>query len=84
MRKILLLFFVVAIAGGISCTYLENPETLIRDPHFAEYKQSRDDLEREYLQKKITYAEYLEQRRQLDEIYTKEVQERNSKIVPQD
>lgn len=82
IKKCLLLFCALALFG---CTYgqnyLENPETLIRDPHFADYQEKRDDLERQYLRKEITYAEYVEQKDQLDEKYDREVQERTDVII---
>ena len=82
MKKSLLLLSVLVLFG---CTYgqdyLDNPTSFIRDPHFTEYKNSRDDLESSYLRKEITYAEYIEQKNKVDEQYSKEVQERNSKIM---
>ena len=82
MKKSLLLFCMIVLFG---CTYgqdyLKNPSSFIRDPHFTEYKNKRDDLERSYLHKEITYAEYIEQKNKIDEQYSKEVQERNSKIA---
>ena len=82
LKKYLVLMCVLTLVG---CTYgqeyLENPETILRDPHFTGYKQKRDDLEREYLHKDITYAEYIEKRDHLDNTYAREVQERNAKIM---
>jgi len=82
IKKALLLVGVLLIFG---CTYgqnyLENPETFLEDPHFADYKEKRDTLESQYLRKEITYAEYIKQRDRLDETYDKEVQERNDVII---
>lgn len=82
MKKSLLLICVLVLFG---CTYgrdyLENPSSFIRDPHFTAYKKDRDDLERTYLHKEITYAEYIEKKNKIDEQYSKEVQERNSKVI---
>jgi hypothetical protein len=82
MKKGLLLLCVCVMCG---CTYgqdyLEHPGTIIRDPHFAEYQKNLDDLERQYLHKEITYAEYIQQKDELDETYEWEVQERNRKII---
>ena len=64
--------------------YLKQPHSLIRDPHFTGYKQSRDELESSYLKKEITYAEYIEQKTEMDNKYTKEVQKRNSIIEATD
>ena len=63
-------------------TYLENPGKLLEDPHFAEYQKNLDALESRYLAKEITYAEYLEQKKGLDEKYTKEVKDREEIISP--
>ena len=86
-KKMLLLFLASALVG---CTYagertledyLHDPKTWVQDPHFADYKEKRDELESQYLQKKISYAQYLEQRTALDDKYAQEVQERNEKIM---
>lgn len=85
MKKIILIIFIVGLMG---CTYqgeklntyINEPKYLIRDPHFARYTQERDELEKQYIEKKITYADYVEKRDALDLQYTKEVQERNNKI----
>jgi hypothetical protein len=69
------------LVSSLGCQYLENPRTIMRDPHFAEYKDQRDQLEREYLRKEITYDEYILQRDELDNIYSKEVQERQEKMT---
>jgi len=85
MKKSLVLICVLMLFG---CTYgqeyLERSDTFIRDPHFTKYKQNRDSLESSYLQKEITYAEYIEQRDKMDEQYSKEVQERTSVIMSPD
>lgn len=82
IKKSIVLLCLLGIFGcSYGQNYLENPETFIRDPHFTSYKKNRDDLESSYLRKEITYAEYIEQRDQLDEKYSQEVQERNSKVI---
>ena len=82
MKRCLLLLCAALVAGcSYGQNYLENPESLIRDPHFAAYKDKRDDLESSYLRKEITYAEYIDKRDELDDQYTKEVNKRNSVIV---
>lgn len=82
IKKSLLLVCAVVLLG---CTYgqdyIDNPVSFIRDPHFTEYKDHRDDLELQYLHKEITYAEYVKAKDELDETYAKEVQERNDKII---
>jgi len=82
IKKSLALIIVLTIFGcSYGQNYLKNPESLIRDPHFAEYKEGRDGLESQYLRKEITYAEYIEQRDNLDDKYDKEVKERNEKVI---
>ena len=85
-KKMILLCLVCVLAG---CTYagerdledyVNDPKTWITDPHFANYEKDRDALERQYLQRDISYAEYLEKQKALDEKYAQEVQERNEKI----
>lgn len=86
-KKMILLFLVSVLAG---CTYagerelsdyINEPATIVKDPHFANYKEKLDAIEKEYLEKKITYAQYLEQKTALDDQYTKEVKERDEKIM---
>ncbi|MCK5178434.1 MAG: hypothetical protein KAR32_02810 [Candidatus Omnitrophica bacterium] len=85
IKKSLVLFFALVLFGcSYGQNYLKNPETFIRDPHFSEYKERRDDLERQYLHKEITYAQYIEQKDRLDETYDREVQERTDKIMSQE
>ena len=82
IKRFLLFLCTFALFG---CTYgqdyLDNPGSLIRDPHFTQYKEQRDDLELQYLRKEITYAEYVKEKDDLDSIYDKEVQQRNDKMA---
>jgi len=85
MKKSLLLLCALVLFGcSYGQDYLKNPSSFIRDPHFTEYKNNRDELESSYLNKEITYAEYIEQKNKIDEQYSKEVQERNFKVISQD
>jgi len=59
---------------------VEDPGTLLQDPGFANYQQKLDDLEKQYLQKKITYAEYLEQKKKIEEDYEREVKKQKNSI----
>ena len=85
MRRIVLCYLVLLTAGCSNGA--EHLKTLIqdplRDPHYAEYQQKTAELESIYLGKKITYAEYVEQKKGLDDQYEKEVKERNEKIQAQ-
>ncbi len=71
--SLLILFAGCAYGGG-------RIGSLLEDPHYMQYRQNLDALEREYLDKKIGYAEYLERKQNLDEKYQKEVVERE-KII---
>ena len=72
-----------AYKGQTLETYIEEPDTILKDPHFASYQDQADSLEKDYLNKKITYADYVEQKKQLDEKYNKEVDHRESVMVPE-
>lgn len=89
VKKMMLLFLVSAIVG---CTYagerelrdyINEPSAIVQDPHFGNYKERLDEVEKQYLEKAITYAQYLEQKTALDEQYNKEVGERTQKIMGQ-
>ena len=67
----LLVFFVSGCALG---------ENIIRDQEFADFKQERDAVERRYLNKDLTYAEYLKQKQQLEQEYDLKVQERQEAL----
>ncbi len=88
LNKFLYLFFVLFVLG---CSYegqkiqnyLDDPRSLIKDPHFMGYRENRDKLESRYLRKDLTYAEYLEQKEALDQEYAREVQERTAIVESQ-
>ena len=52
----------------------------MQDAHFADYQEKLDALESDYLKKKITYADYLQKKKEIDEKYNKEVQERRNVV----
>ncbi|MFT5169434.1 MAG: hypothetical protein ACI9F2_000065 [Lysobacterales bacterium] len=88
MKNVLLALIVFSLVGcsGMSKEgvkfreYLKHPRMLIKDPHFAEYKEKRDAIESMYLNKGIDYVEYTNQMEELDGRYVQEVEERNAKI----
>ena len=87
MKKIIIGVLALFLAGCSAVqekieTYSDEPENLVKDPHFADYKTRLDELESSYLKKKISYAEYLERKKEIDEQYNKEVKERTEKIIP--
>jgi len=61
---------------------MDDPIELLKDPLTVEHKQAMTDLEQAYLNEDITYAEYLEQKKQLEEDYTRQVQKREAWIEP--
>ncbi|MBF0483182.1 MAG: hypothetical protein HQL25_00600 [Candidatus Omnitrophica bacterium] len=85
MKKWILFLLCVAVAG---CTYqgkkfsdyISDPRSIIKDPHFEQYKEERDALESQYLKKEISYADYIQKMKDLDMKYTKEVKERDDKL----
>lgn len=87
MKKITGVVLALMLAAGCSykgetlSSYLENPSTLIKDPHYTHYQENRDSLESQYLKKEITYADYMKQLGELDDQYSKEVQDRTDIIT---
>jgi len=78
MKKIFILVLCVALFG---CSYtmkdyIENPTTILRDPLSYEHREDLNKLERAYLRKEMTYAQYLEKKKQLEEDYNRDVQNR--------
>jgi len=61
-------------------TVMDDPIRILEDPLTVEHKQDMADLEKRYLNKEITYAEYLEQKQKLEDEYTKQVQKRENWI----
>lgn len=61
-------------------TYLEDPRAFIKDPHYKHYKEDRNALESQYLREEISYVDYIEKMKELDEGYTAEVERRRSII----
>jgi hypothetical protein len=59
---------------------IDDPRTILKDPHYAAYQQNLDDLERRYLRREITYVKYLEEKKQFDDTYDQEVKEREGII----
>ncbi len=87
MKNVILFILLLVLAGCTNegqgfRTYLEEPQWFIKDPHYANYRDKRDELESQYLQKNISYAEYVEKRDKIEETYNSEVQDRNKKVSP--
>ena len=82
MKKILFYCLVVLCAGCAHSweTYVEDPKTLLEDPLTVNHQAALDDLESRYLHKEMTYAEYLDRKKRLEEDYAEKVQVRTDKI----
>ena len=70
--------FVFLLAAG--CSYLYDPKTILQDPHYAAYQEKLETLESAYLNNEMTYAEYLEKKKDIDDMYGKEVRDRAAAI----
>jgi hypothetical protein len=79
MKKTMLVVSAIFMMG-CSANYLENPQYIVKDPHFEGYQTKKDAIETRYLDKEITYAQYLEDVKALDQEYSKEVQHREDAI----
>ena len=82
MKKLMGLFLILALAGCAQSLseYMEQPQTILRDPHYAKYQESLRAIEHQYLLDEIDYATYLQKKRELDDRYAQEVQEREKKL----
>ena len=80
MKKIFGLLSILAILAGCSSYNADNLSDFLKDPHFAKHQEALDELEHEYLQKKITYAEYQTRKKDLENNYDREVKIREGKI----
>ena len=81
MRKMIVLYLIFLLWG---CSYgTEKLKTLVTDPHYAGHQKDLDELEKSYLDGKLTYPQYLDKKKQLEDGYAKEVQTREEIIHPQ-
>ena len=76
---VLALLFLAGCAERLE-SLMDDPGTILQDPGFANYQQKLDDLEKLYLDKKITYAEYLERKKKIDDDYAQETQEQKNSL----
>lgn len=81
MKRFIVGVLLLCVCG---CAAEGKVSNIIRDQHFTEYKQTLDDLERDYLRKKISYADYLEQKKQVEEGYEKQISSRRDVVENQD
>ena len=60
-------------------SYVNDPASIIQDPHFAGFQEKKDTVESQYLRKEINFAEYTKQIKELDDKYNQEVKTEGSR-----
>ena len=82
MKKMLTLFLVMFVLGCAQRleTYVDDPKTIFQDPLTVNHQDALDKLESRYLHKEVTYAEYLDRKKQMEEDYAGKVQMRKEII----
>ncbi len=81
MKRWVIVFGLVAMAGCSQLEgYVENPPSMLRDPHFAQYQEKQENLEKAFLHKEMSYSDYLQKKKQLEDQYTKEIEQRRDLI----
>jgi len=78
MKKLLLSVLILFVLC-IGCTR-DDIRNFVKDPHFTSYKDQLDNLESAYLRDEISYPVYLKRKKEIEDTYTKEVQEREDII----
>ena len=56
-------FLLVLFLAGCADLGVDKMESFMRDPHYAQHQQALDELEHQYLQKKISYPEYQDKKK---------------------
>ena len=80
MNKMMLGIMLVLAAG---CSYLDEPEKILKDQHYVAYQEKLSTLEIFYLKNEMTYAQYLEKKKEIDDMYGKQVKDRAAAIEGQ-
>lgn len=74
------LFIVVAFfCAGCGGEFAKFPG-VFSEPHLVDYRENQDMLEHRYLRKELTYAQYLEEKKKLDDSYAKGERHRQSVV----
>lgn len=60
----------------VGCSSQGTIKDIIRDQQFSGYKVELEQLEKDYLQKKISYAEYLDKKKHVEEQYQRKIDTR--------
>ncbi len=80
MKKFIICAGILFIAG---CATQEPIKNIIRDQQFSGYKAELDQLEKDYLKKDITYAEYLKEKKRVEDEYQQKIDDRQNLIENQ-
>ncbi len=72
-------YWVIVLGFLVGCSSYQ-VENLVKDPHYAHHRQATEELEHAYLRKEISFPEYQNKRKELENRYSQEVQQRESKI----
>jgi hypothetical protein len=78
MKRFTLGAAILIFAGCSAAT--EPVGNMIRDKQFDQYKTTLDQLESDYLQKTITYAQYLEKKKAVEDEYQGKIDGRRELI----
>ncbi len=80
MKRLMVSCVVLFIVGCAAPGPIKN---IIRDEQFSGYKMQLEQLEKDYLQKKISYVQYLEDKKRIEEDYQKQIDGRRDLIQNQ-
>ncbi len=82
MKKSLILVLCCWVLGcsHTMSSYIDDPKTLLEDPVSVEHQKAIDELESAYLNKEMTYSEYLTKKSALEDGYSQKVQKRKEII----
>jgi len=58
--------------------FIENPPTVLKDTAFTQYQQELDGVESRYLAGEIDYAQYMDEKKDIENEYDRKVQHRDS------
>ncbi len=77
------LMLCVGLLFAAGCASQGPIKSIIRDQQFSEYKTTLEQLEKDYLKKKLSYAEYLQQKKRVEENYQQKIDARQALIENQ-
>lgn len=79
-------FTAFGCSGERILTIMDEPVKLFEDPLSVDYQNDLDTLERRYIRKEISYVDYLEKKRRIEDDYARQVQKRRDTVenVPQE